>query len=178
MKNKRIFIVGPTAVGKSTIGAALAKFLQFNFVDSDRAIEAHTGVDVSRIFKDEGEVGFRKREAGMIDELSQRDYIVLATGGGAVLNADTRARLQARGYVIYLTAPVQVLVGRTAYDKARPLLQQAKDREHVLRRMMVMRGPLYESIADHTLNTATLSRIQIIRRLSKVAQKYVSVNGS
>lgn len=171
MKTKRIFIVGPTAVGKSTIGAALAKFLQFNFVDSDREIEAHTGVDVGRIFKEEGEAGFRRREAGMIDELSQRAHIVLATGGGAVLNADTRARLQARGYVVYLNAPVQVLVDRTAYNKTRPLLRQARDREQVLRRMMVMRGPLYESIADYSLNIDALSKKEIIRRISEVFQK-------
>jgi shikimate kinase len=160
------------AVGKSTIGRALAHFMKFDFVDSDQEIEARTGADVSWIFDVEGEAGFRKREAAMIDELSLRDRVVLATGGGAVINPDNRACLQARGFVIHLTAPVQTLVDRTVYDKKRPILQQSVDRGEIFRRILDERGPLYESISDHTLNTSNLSQKQIIRRLAEAFRRW------
>lgn len=156
------------AVGKSTIGRALAQYLHYEFVDSDHEIEARTGADISWIFDVEGEAGFRKREEAVIDEYSQRDGVVLATGGGAVINALNRERLKNRGFVIYLTAPVEALVERTVYDKKRPILQQSSDRGDIFRRILSERGPLYESVADHTLNTSNLSQRQIIRRLAEV----------
>ena len=159
------------AVGKSTVGRALAQYLQFEFVDSDQEIEARTGADISWIFDVEGETGFRRREEAMIDELSQRTGVVLATGGGAVLSASNRERLKTRGFVIYLTAPIEALVERTVYDKKRPILQQSSDRSEIFRRILVERGPLYASIADHTLDTANLSQRQIIRRLADVFRR-------
>jgi shikimate kinase len=160
------------AVGKSTIGRALSQFMKFDFVDSDQEIEARTGADVSWIFDVEGEAGFRKREAAIIDELSQRDRVVLATGGGAVINPDNRTCLSGRGFVIHLTAPVKTLVDRTVYDKKRPILQQSSDRGEIFRKILAERGPLYESVADHTLNTENLSQKQIIRRLADAFRQW------
>ena len=85
MKQPRnIFLIGPMGAGKSAVGRQLARLLHLDFVDSDDEIEARTGVDIPFIFEKEGEKGFRKREARVIDELTQKDGIVLATGGGAV----------------------------------------------------------------------------------------------
>jgi shikimate kinase len=98
----RIFLVGLMGAGKSTIGRLLAREFGLHFVDSDHEIEARNGVSIATIFEVEGESGFRARERRVIDELTQREGIVLATGGGAVIDADNRRDLAARGLVIYL----------------------------------------------------------------------------
>ena len=98
MKNpKNIFLIGPMGAGKSVVGRYLARSLSLLFVDSDDEIELRTGVDIPFIFEKEGEAGFRKREAVVIDDLSKMDNVVLATGGGAILNPESRSRLGARG---------------------------------------------------------------------------------
>ena len=107
--------------GKTTVGRFLAKNLELDFYDTDQEIEKRTGVRVPIIFEMEGEAGFRKREVGMIDELTQLDNVVLATGGGAVLAAENRAHLASRGTVIYLRASVHDLYLRTRFDRNRPL---------------------------------------------------------
>ena len=114
--------------GKSTIGRQLAKSLSRTFVDSDKEIEDRTGVDIPLIFELEGEQGFRDREREMIDELSQRNDVVLATGGGAVLDERNRQHLAARGLVIYLQTSVDQQLQRTGRDRNRPLLQTANPR--------------------------------------------------
>ena len=88
--SENIFLVGPMGVGKTTIGSHLARKLKYDFVDSDTEIEKRTGASISLIFDIEGEEGFRKREAQMIDELTQRRHIVLSTGGGSVLDETSR----------------------------------------------------------------------------------------
>src|SRR5262249_62169081 len=120
--------------GKTTVGRQLAKRLGKTFHDADRDIEERTGVSVTVIFEIEGEAGFRKREAEAIEQLTALDDIVLATGGGAVLDCRTRAHLKSRGFVIYLHALPAVLWHRTRADKARPLLQGADPRARVVAR--------------------------------------------
>lgn len=139
--------------GKSTIGKQLAKELKLEFYDADQEIEARTGAAIAWIFDMEGEEGFRKREAAVIDELSQLSGIVLATGGGAILNADNRNRLAARGTVVYLCATVEQQMQRTARDKRRPLLQTEEPPESTLRELMAERDPLYREIADMVVTT-------------------------
>ncbi len=146
------FLVGPMGAGKSTIGRQLARSLHLKFVDSDREIEEKTGVDIPLIFELEGESGFRKREKEVIDELSARTGIVLATGGGAVLDADNQRHLCSRGYVIYLHTSVDQQLKRIAHDKNRPLLQTANPRQK-LAELMEFRDPLYREIADWTIET-------------------------
>ena len=107
--SENIFLVGPMGVGKTTIGSHLARKLKYDFVDSDTEIEKRTGASISLIFDIEGEEGFRKREAQMIDELTQRHHIVLSTGGGSVLDETSRQNLRSKGYVVYLKASVEIL---------------------------------------------------------------------
>lgn len=152
-KAKNIFLIGPMGTGKTTIGRHLAKTLHMEFVDSDQEIEERTGADITWIFDIEGEAGFRRREAAVIDELTRRENVVLATGGGAVLDAKNRQRLKQRGTVVYLHTDVDLLVRRTAKDTKRPLLQTDNPGER-LRELMAAREPLYRDLADVTLTTS------------------------
>ncbi len=146
------FLVGPMGAGKSTIGRQLARILGLEFIDSDRNIETQTGVDIPLIFELEGEEGFRRREQDMIDRLTRRRGVVLATGGGAILSDTNRRHLAARGQVIYLHTSVEQQLKRTARDRNRPLLQ-TENPEAVLRELMAVRDPLYREIADLTIDT-------------------------
>ena len=147
-----VFLVGPMGAGKTTIGRLLAKQLGRSFVDSDWYIESQTGADIAWIFAKEGEAGFRERETRAIDELTQQSQIVLATGGGAVMAAENRAFLKERGIVIYLNAPVDVQMARTAKDKSRPLLQQPNPRK-ILQNLYSARDPLYRQVAHIIMPT-------------------------
>lgn len=146
------FLVGPMGAGKTTIGRQLARQLDLEFVDSDREIERRTGVDIPLIFELEGETGFRAREKAVIDELTRRSGIVLATGGGAILDPDNRRRLGRRGQVIYLHTSVEHQLKRTARDRKRPLLQTS-DPESRLLELMRQREPLYRQSADLVVDT-------------------------
>ena len=147
-----LFLTGPMGAGKSTIGRQLSKQLRMVFYDSDREIENRTGVDIPLIFELEGEQGFRKRERLVIDELTSLPNIILATGGGAILDADNRKHLAERGLVIYLHASVNQQLARTKHDRNRPLLQTDNPRQR-LEDLMRLRDPLYREIADLVIDT-------------------------
>ena len=147
-----VFLVGPMGAGKTTVGRLLAKHLQREFVDSDWFVEAQTGADIAWIFDKEGEDGFRERETKALDELTLRPGIIMATGGGAVMRSINRHMLKERGIVVYLNAPVDVQMARTAKDKSRPLLQQPNPRQ-VLKKLYALRDPLYREVADIILPT-------------------------
>ena len=171
-KNNNIFLVGLMGTGKTTIGRLLARRLGLRFVDSDHEIEARTGATIPWIFEIEGEDSFRRREAEVIRDLTSQRNIVLATGGGAVLNPANRACLQERGNVIYLRASINSIMLRTAGDKNRPLLQTADPRRR-LEQLMGERDPLYREIADLIIDTGrpnVQSMIQtILDQLSSAA---------
>ena len=139
-------------VGKTTIGRRLATLLVKTFVDSDHEIEKSTGVDIPLIFELEGEAGFRRRESKILDELTQRPCIVLATGGGSILDSRNRRHFKQRGFVIYLHAPIDHLLRRTSRDKNRPLLQTGDPRTR-LKQLMEQREPLYHEVADMIVET-------------------------
>jgi shikimate kinase len=149
---QKIFLVGPMGAGKSAVGRNLARALHLNFADSDDEIEARTGVDIPFIFEKEGEDGFRKREAAAIDDLSRREGIVLATGGGAVMLPENRSHLGGRGFVVYLYTTVQQQVSRTAKGRERPLLERG-DPQRILEELLATRDPLYREIADLVVET-------------------------
>lgn len=147
-----MFLIGPMGAGKSAVGRQLAKMLHLSFVDSDDEIESRTGVDIPFIFEKEGEEGFRKREAKAIDDLSAMDGIVLATGGGAVMDPQNRSLLGARGFVVYLFTTVDQQVVRTLKGRERPMLANGDSRA-ILDDLMAIRDPLYREIADLTVET-------------------------
>jgi len=166
-KKNNIFLIGLMGTGKTTVGRQLSRKLKMPFYDSDRVIERRTGADIPLIFEKEGEAGFRKREAAIIDEITQKDNIILATGGGAVLSAENRAHLKNRGTVFYLKSNLKTLVERTSKDKNRPLLHADEPAEVILQRLLEQRGPLYEETADYIIETANSSIQSIIQAIIK-----------
>ncbi len=150
--SQSIFLVGPMGSGKSAVGRRLAKNLGWEFVDSDDVIEARSGVDIPYIFEREGEAGFRRRERAVIDELSRREQIVLATGGGSAQDPESRARLGERGAVVYLHTTVEQQLRRIRRGRARPMLADGEPRE-ILERLMAARDPQYREIADVVVET-------------------------
>lgn len=138
--------------GKTTVGRYLAELLNRQFIDSDHEIEARTGASIPWIFEKEGELGFRQREKAVISALTQLSNIVLATGGGAVTQAENRQHLHARGIVVYLYTPVEIQLLRTQRDRNRPLLQ-VEDPEKKLRELLALRDPLYREVAHVVVET-------------------------
>ena len=149
---RNVFLVGPMGSGKSAVGGWLARRLQLTFADSDRYIEEQTGVDIALIFEIEGEQGFREREERALEDLCQRQGLVLATGGGAVLRERNRNALRSGGVVIYLQCDLEEQVRRTRNTCNRPLLANGPKRE-VLKDLMVIREPLYREVANHVIDT-------------------------
>ena len=149
---KNIFLVGPMGAGKSAVGRQLARTLHLTFMDSDDEIESRTGVDIPFIFEKEGEAGFRKREAAAIDDLTKIDGVVLATGGGAIVDAQSRSHLGGRGFVVYLYTTVEQQFARTNRGRERPMLEKG-DRREILESLLEQRDPLYREIADLVVDT-------------------------
>ncbi len=162
-----VFLVGPMGAGKSTIGRLLASDLRLEFKDTDKEIEDRSGVDIPWIFDMEGEPGFRNREAAVLAELSQLDHVLLATGGGIVLKPENRRVLSSNGRVVYLMTSIDEQVRRTSRDKKRPLLQNDNPRQ-VLTELMDMRHPLYEEIADYTIDTDGRSPKSVAQELARM----------
>lgn len=149
-----VYLVGLMGAGKSVVGRILAQALKRPFIDSDEEIVARTGASIVTIFEIEGESGFRAREARMIRELSVKKDIVLATGGGAVLSAESRSLLKKNGFVVYLSSAPERLLARTCYDKGRPLLQNDNPLL-VLRELHEVRHPLYLDVAHVEMQTGS-----------------------
>ncbi|GAB2944308.1 shikimate kinase [Aquaspirillum soli] len=150
--------------GKTTIGRQLARLTGKTFYDSDHEIEARTGVRIPVIFEIEGEAGFRVRESEMIAELATLPNIVLATGGGAVLDPNNRQVLANHGTVIYLRAGIDDILARTQHDKNRPLLQTANPRAK-LEALFAQRDPLYREVADVVIDTSRQNINTLVHRL-------------
>ncbi|MCK8046277.1 MULTISPECIES: shikimate kinase AroK [Shewanella] len=167
-EKRNIFLVGPMGAGKSTIGRHLAQMLHLEFHDSDQEIESRTGADIAWVFDVEGEEGFRNRETQVVADLTEKQGIVLATGGGSIQSKEIRNNLSARGIVVYLETTIDKQVARTQRDKRRPLLQVEDPRE-VLENLAEVRNPLYEEIADVIVKTdeqsAKVVANQIIEQL-------------
>jgi shikimate kinase len=164
-----IFLVGPMGAGKSTIGRHLAELLGKSFYDADEEIEKRTGATIAWIFDIEGEPGFRKRESAVLEDLTRRENVVVATGGGAILNEENRALLKARGTVVYLAADIDTLAQRTRRDRMRPLLQTS-DRRQRIEDLMEERDPLYRATADVTVATSRRSPVSVAREIRAALQ--------
>lgn len=161
-----IFLVGLMGAGKTTVGKQLAKRLKKSFFDTDQEIEKRTGVTISVIFEIEGESGFRLRESAVLQELAKLDDVVLATGGGAVLNKENRNILSRNGTVVYLRASVDELWARTRNHKNRPLLQ-TPDPYVKLEQLFAERDPLYREVADIIIDTSKQRVHRLVHQLEQ-----------
>ena len=161
-----IFLVGLMGAGKTTVGRLLARRLDKTFIDADQELAERTGASIPLIFDFEGEAGFRRRETKLIQELTARTDIVLATGGGAVLSPENRRALKNNGVVVYLNAAVSELWQRTRYDKNRPLLQTANPRAK-LEALFKERDPLYREIADIIVDSSASNVYTLIHDLEQ-----------
>ncbi|MGB5224690.1 MAG: shikimate kinase AroK [Arenicellales bacterium] len=171
--SENIILVGPMGVGKTTIGSHLARKLKYDFVDSDTEIEKRTGASISLIFDIEGEEGFRKREAQMISELTERRHIVLSTGGGSVLDETSRQNIRSRGFVVYLKASVDILYERLKKSRNRPLME-TDDKLKVIEDLLAEREPLYLAVADITIATDGRSAQDVAREIYKQHENHLN----
>jgi len=164
--NKRnIYLIGLMGSGKTTIGRLLARRMGRVFFDSDHEIEHRTGVKIPVIFELEGEAGFRRREAQTILELSQEGgSIVLATGGGIVLDPANRAVLRETGWVVYLDVPTHILFERTRHDTNRPLLR-VQDPLAKLNELRVQRDPMYRETAHYIVDGARFNSSGAVNKI-------------
>ncbi len=165
---QNIFLIGPMGAGKTAVGKQLARLLGYQFCDSDHEIEQRTGADIALIFEREGEAGFRRRERVVLTDLTARTGIVLATGGGAILDPDNRRDLTAHGCVVYLETSVAEQAERTARTRHRPLLH-GTDPLQRLEQLMQVREPLYREIADICIVTDQ-SRVRSVAE--RILQQY------
>jgi shikimate kinase len=161
---RNVFLIGMMGAGKTTIGRMIARRMKRPFFDSDQEMEQRCGVSIPVIFDIEGEPGFRARESQLIEELSARTEIVLATGGGAVLDERSRMCLAARGAVVYLHASPEDLYLRVRHDKGRPLLA-TPDPKAKLAALYEERDPLYRQIADIVVDTGAQSAQTLARQV-------------
>ncbi|NOQ13439.1 MAG: AAA family ATPase [Methyloprofundus sp.] len=166
MNKKNIYLIGLMGAGKTTIGRMLAKSLGLPFYDSDKAIEDITGVDIATIFEFEGEKGFRLRENKMIKELVELDDIVLATGGGVILNEENRVLLKENGFVVYLQCSIDRIVDRTSRNSQRPLLNVNSPREKI-QALIDERESLYLSSADFVIDSGQMQSKAVVREILK-----------
>ena len=171
-----IYLIGPTGSGKTAVGRQLARETGLDFIDSDQEIEKRTGVEIAYIFEREGEPGFRERETEMIRELSKLDGAIVATGGGAVLSAENRKCLAGSGIVVYLKTGIREQLRRTGRSRKRPLLNRDNPRQ-VLEDMAGIRNPLYEEIADLTLDTSNQRVRAVARQLKEMLEERGDIAG-
>ena len=169
---QNIFLIGPMGSGKTTIGKQLAKMFKLQFYDCDQELERLTGASVSLIFDLEGEAGFRARESQLLEQLTARKGVLIATGGGTVCKEENRRLLRSRGMVVYLKTSIENQLKRLDKDKSRPLLQ-ADDRVRRLRDLAEVRNPLYDATADLVFSTRNSSVYATARALHAVIVKHL-----
>lgn len=163
--------------GKTTIGSRVARHLGMAFIDCDAELETRTGASVNLIFDVEGEEGFRRRETDLIEELSAKASMLIATGGGSVLRERNRRLMKKSGVVVYLRTSVGQQLARLRLDKKRPLLQ-APDREERLTQMAKVRNPIYEELADIVFPSQNRNISSVAKRLSEIILSYLETSGT
>lgn len=167
---QNLILIGAMGSGKTTVGKQLAKRTRMDFVDSDHMIEERCGVSISTIFDIEGEDGFRKRETKMLRELCERNGIVLATGGGAIVSEENRILLRKSGFVIYLKTSIETQLARTQKNQNRPLLENV-DVKDKLNELMDERGSLYEQEADLTVMSGDRVVSKVVEEIMQTVEK-------
>jgi len=163
-------------VGKTTIGKMLARDLGLEFIDTDQEVERRAGADISWIFDVEGEEGFRLRETNVMNDLTLKSKVLLATGGGSVLRPENRRVLVARGVVVFLDTTVEMQLKRTEKDKKRPLLQNGNPRE-TLTRLKAERDPIYQELCDIKITLGDSSSRKVVNTIVRKLEQanYIKV---
>ena len=163
LKGINVFLVGMMGTGKTTVGHLLARQLGYSFVDTDEVIEKSTGKTINQIFADEGEENFRQIESEVLSQLSAHTQLTIATGGGIVLQRFNWSYLH-HGMVIWLDAPVDVLIARLQNDTTRPLLQNDNPAQ-ALQKLLDQRKSLYAEADLHIRISANDTPEQIVSRI-------------
>jgi shikimate kinase len=167
---QNLVLIGFMGTGKSHVGRMCAKQLKYRFQDSDRAIEKRVGCTVAEFFETRGEAAFREYECEVIAELAAASRLVIATGGGAILNPRNVANLRATGTVVLLTATPDALVQRLGRRQSRPLLADAEDVRARIVGMLETRAPFYEAAAHHIVDTTDRAPEQVCAEVLRVFQ--------
>ena len=158
-----VALVGLMGAGKSAIGRRLASRLAVPFLDSDTEIEAERGTSITEMFKGEGEAAFRVEERGVIKRLLSGPAHILATGGGAFVESETRAEFTGRAITVWLRADLEVLFRRVCRKNDRPLLKKENPKQ-VLADLVEVRYPLY-ALADITVDSDDQPHEQVVDRI-------------
>jgi len=172
-----VYLIGPMGSGKTTIGQRVAKLLGLEFYDCDQELESHTGASVSLIFDLEGEAGFRERETRMLEQLTRRHGVLVATGGGVILSKRNRELLRRNGLVVYMSTSVAQQLRRLSRDRTRPLLQTG-NRKAKLARLATQRNPLYEELADIVFPSQNRGPDVTAQALAEAIRTYWSGHGA
>ena len=164
-----IVLCGFMGTGKSTVGRMLARQLHLTFVDMDAVIEARAGKPIARIFAEEGEPHFRALERALAQELAAQPRLVVATGGGIVLNPDNLRNFGRTGLVVCLSASPEVIYARTAHAQHRPLIEQDDKFKRIVE-LLAQRRALYAAI-PHQIDTTTLTPQEIAAQVLTLWQR-------
>ena len=166
-----IILTGFMASGKSAVGKGLAKRLRMNFVDTDELIEEKEGIKISQIFREKGELYFRKIETKIIKEVAEYKNSVIATGGGVVLKEENMQALRKNGTILCLSTDAATILKRTSQNRLRPLLEGEKGgKENKIRALLAFRSPYYQK-ADFILDTTDLMIEEITERIINYIKK-------
>ena len=170
--DRGVVLIGLMGAGKSSVGRRLAKHLGLPFFDTDQEIEKAAGCSIEDIFSRHGEAAFRRGERRVIARLLEGGGHVLATGGGAFMNPETRAKIAEKGISIWLSADLEVLLERVLRRDNRPLLRQG-DPEQILRRLMAERDPVYAQ-ADLIVKTGQDPHEDVVARIVEALQGHLA----
>jgi len=163
---ENVVLVGFMGSGKSSVGRLVASTLHGRFVDTDRLVVDRAGREIADIFATEGEGWFRQQESGALRSLLAGSGLVVATGGGIVTVPENVPVLKKLGFVVWLTASEETLWERVSRNKRRPLLHTENPRETV-RVLLEQRNPLYEAVADLTVDTSGLTHAEVGERICR-----------
>jgi shikimate kinase len=163
--NRALVLVGLMGAGKTSVGRRLAEKLEIPFVDADHEIELAAGKTIPEIFSDHGEDYFREGERRVITRLLENGKQVLATGGGAFMNAETREKIKGHGVSLWLKADLDLLLKRVAKRNDRPLLQK-EDPAIVMKRLIDLRYPVYAQ-SDITVESRDVQHGQMVNDVIK-----------
>ncbi|MEN3004373.1 shikimate kinase [Dehalobacterium formicoaceticum] len=165
-----IVLIGFMGTGKSAIGRVIARALNFKFVDSDQMIEEVTGLTVNQIFRKHGEIRFRSEEDLVLAKLAKGDHLVIATGGGAILNHKSMEALKKNGYFVLLTADPEVILERVSRKNTRPLLAKGRNLENV-NNLLAEREESYHYYADATIDTSRQDIEDSARQIIRIVKE-------